>query len=149
MSNITLKQMEHLRTPSPAPPHRQRSKSINPTSDAATYPIIKPAHIKEYDIPESKYPQCGKLPLRMVMTAPSGGGKGILLQNIILDIYRDCFERIFIWSPSINVDDNWKPVKKYIDDESNNGKMSNKTGDKLYFDEYNHDELEKVIDTQK
>ncbi len=27
--------------------------------------------------------------------------------------------------------------------------MSNKTGDKLYFDEYNHDELEKVIDTQK
>ncbi len=70
--------MDHLRQPSPAPPHRQRSKSINPTAAAPSFPEIKPHYVKEYDIPESKYPQCGKLPLRMVMTAPSGGGKGIL-----------------------------------------------------------------------
>ena len=35
---------------------------------------------------------------------------------MILDIYRDVFERIYVWSPSISVDSNWLPVKKYIQD---------------------------------
>ncbi len=74
----------NLRPPSPNPPARNRSESC--CSSASSHPEIKPAHIKEYDIPESKYPQCGKLPLRMVMNGPSGSGKCILSHNIILDI---------------------------------------------------------------
>ena len=36
---------------------------------------------------------------------------------MILDICRNAFERIYIWSPSISVDSNCSPVKKYIQDE--------------------------------
>ena len=103
--------MDHLRQPSPAPPHRQRSKSINPTADATTYPVINPLTLQNMIYQRVSIHSVENYLLRMVMNGPSGSGKGILLQNIILDIYRDCFERIFIWSPSINVDDNWKPVK--------------------------------------
>ena len=46
---------------------------------------------------------------------PSGAGKCVLLQNMILDIYRDCFERVYIFSPSINVDHTWLPAKSYSD----------------------------------
>ena len=35
---------------------------------------------------------------------------------MILDIYRDIFARIYIGSPSISVDSNWTPNKKYIQD---------------------------------
>ena len=77
-------------------------------------PDIKPIRQKSYDVPASRYKQCAGLPLRSIILAPSGGGKGILLQNFILDIYRGCFERVFIFSPSINVDSNWAPVKKYL-----------------------------------
>ena len=52
---------------------------------------------------------------------------------MILDIYKGCFERVYIWSPSINLDDNWKPVKEYLNDDK---QMPKKNGDKLYFDEY-------------
>ena len=41
-----------------------------------------------------------------IITGPSGSGKGILLQSMILDIYRDVFDRIYIWSPSNSVDSN-------------------------------------------
>ena len=50
------------------------------------------------------------------MTGPSGSGKGILSQSMILDTYRDVFERMYIWSPSISVDSKWLPVRKYIQD---------------------------------
>ncbi len=53
---------------------------------------------------QSKYEVGGKLPIRSVMLGPSGSGKTVLLQNMIQDIYRGCFNRIFTSSPSIEVD---------------------------------------------
>ena len=75
-------------------------------------PKIKPIKLREYTFKQSKYTQCGSLPVRSIILGPSQSGKGVLLQNMILDIYRDCFERIYIFSPSINVDHTWSPVKK-------------------------------------
>ena len=78
-------------------------------------PTIKPIQLKEYNSKQSKYNDVvPKLPMRSMLVGPSGGGKTVLLTNMILDIYRDCFSRVYIWSPSINVDSTWKPVKEHI-----------------------------------
>ena len=74
-------------------------------------PDIKPRAMPEFKSKQSKYEHAGKLPMRAVVLGPSGSGKTVLLQNMILDIYKGCFERIFIFSPSINVDMTWGPVK--------------------------------------
>ena len=60
-------------------------------------PEIKPHKSPSFNCKQSKYPHVGKLPLRSIILSPSGGGKTILLQNMILDIYRDCFEKVFIF----------------------------------------------------
>ena len=39
---------------------------------------IKPYKVKEYDSKQSKYLQCGKLPIRAVILGPSGTGKTII-----------------------------------------------------------------------
>ena len=39
--------------------------------------------------------------------------------NMILDMYKCCFSRICIWSPSIEVDQAWVPVKDYMNNSSN------------------------------
>ena len=52
-------------------------------------PIVKPINVKEYDFKQSKYEVAPKLPFSMIITGPSGSGKGVLLQSLILDIYRD------------------------------------------------------------
>ena len=62
---------------------------------------------------------------------------------MILDIYRDCFARIYIFSPSINVDHSWEPVKNYIEKDL----KINTEKEKVYF-EYNHEDLEHIISTQ-
>ena len=75
-------------------------------------PQIKPIKVTEYETKQSKYEMVPSLPVRSIILGPSGSGKTILLQNMVLDIYRDCFSRVYIFSPSINVDSTWLPVKK-------------------------------------
>ena len=108
-------------------------------------PIIKPRDSKTFESKQSKYDQCGRLPMRSVVLGPSGSGKTILLQNMILDIYRGCFERIYIMSPSIDVDTTWDPVKKYIEKVM---KVKHTDEEPIYFDHYNPGALENIITTQ-
>ena len=108
-------------------------------------PKITPIQLKEYNCKQSKYNDVvPKLPMRSMLCGPSSSGKTVLLSNMILDIYRDCFSRIYIWSPSINVDSTWKPVKDYIRDHI---KPSDR--EQVYFDSYEASELEQVIKTQQ
>ena len=108
-------------------------------------PDIKPIKIKEYEVKQSKYPHVGKLPIRSLLIGPSGSGKTVLLQNMILDIYRDCFSRTYIFSPSIDVDASWTPVKHYIEHDM---KVKNTKEEPIYFDHYDPEALSKIIFTQ-
>ena len=108
-------------------------------------PIIQPIKLKEYETKQSKYDMVPRLPMRSIVLGPSGSGKTILLQNLILDVYRNCFSRIYIFSPSITVDATWIPVKQYIEKEM---KVQHTEEDPIYFDHYNPEDLEKIIQTQ-
>ena len=107
-------------------------------------PKIKPIKMDEFTSTQSKYDHCAQLPTRSLILAPSGGGKTVLLQNMILDIYKDCFSRIYIFSPSIDVHMTWEPVKKYL---ANIFKQDEKK-ERYLFDEYEPAELSRIIDTQ-
>lgn len=109
-----------------------------------TIPVIEPIKLKSYESKQSKYSMVASLPMRSVLLGPSGSGKTVLLVSMILDLYRDCFARIYIWSPSVFVDQSWEPVKKYIEKDL----KINTDKEKIYFDDYRNEDLEKVIDTQ-
>ena len=106
---------------------------------------IKPIDLKEYSCKQSKHSHAPKVPLRMILLAPRGSGKTVLLSNLILNIYRGCFERIFVFSPSIDIDKTWEPVKKHQSDDM---KATEKDKEKLYFNHYDPADLEHIIDTQ-
>ena len=111
------------------------------------YPKIQPIKTKEYTSKQSKYSQCAKLPMRSIVLGPSGSGQTILLQNMILDIYDGCFDKIYIFSPSVNLDHTWLPVKEYIQT-----KLKIKEDDKedpIYFDEYHPEDLLNIIETNQ
>jgi hypothetical protein len=52
--------------------------------------------------------------MRSTILAPSGAGNTVLLQNMILAMYRGCFNRGYRIIPSIDIDHTWHPVKDYI-----------------------------------
>ncbi|CAE7598869.1 unnamed protein product, partial [Symbiodinium sp. CCMP2456] len=57
--------------------------------------------------------------------------------------YRGCFERIYVFSPSINVDDGWKPVKKYIQETTDTDR------EKVYFEDWDEAALRRIIAQQR
>ena len=83
-------------------------------------PKIKPINVKQYEFKQSPYPQADKLPFRAIIVSALQGGKGILIQNFILKIYRGCFERIYIVSPAAHIDEAYKEVIRYIEKELKN-----------------------------
>ena len=60
-------------------------------------PDIKPIAVKQFEVKQSKYEQVPKIPCRAILPGASASGKGMLIQNVILDIYKHCFERIYIF----------------------------------------------------
>ena len=56
-------------------------------------PTITPIAQKEYYCKQSKYGDSvvPKLPTRATILAPSFSGKTVLISNLILDVYRNCF----------------------------------------------------------
>ena len=107
-------------------------------------PIIKPRNITEYEYKQSKCPRVPKIPFRSIIVTSSTGGKTVLIQNLILDVDRDCFSRIFIFSPGVHTDPTFVEVKKYV---KNHLKVDD-SKEKIHFQHYNAQELEEVIDTQ-
>lgn len=108
-------------------------------------PIIKEIKSQEYTVKQSKYENVGKLPTRAILAAPSGGGKTNLLVNLLIDVYRGCFSRIYIMSPSIHIDRTWDAVKDYIRNEM---KIEETDDDKFYYETYQPDKLAYIINTQ-
>ena len=108
-------------------------------------PKVEPIFTKEFEVKQSKYDVAGKLPIRSVILGPSGSGKTVLLQSMILDIYKNCFSRIYIFSPSIEVDNTWVAVKKYISEEM---KVVHSDEEPIYFDHYDPEALSNIIDVQ-
>ena len=76
---------------------------------------IKVHPTAEWSTKGSKHEHLPPTPLRGVVLGPSGSGKTVVLVDMILRLYRDAFERIYIFSPSIHIDSTWVPVKDYID----------------------------------
>ena len=107
--------------------------------------IIKPIKLQEYTCKQSKHDIVPKLPLRGILLAPSGSGKTVLLSNLILNVYRDCFERLYIFSPSVHVDQTWQAVKDY---QEKIMKVKETPKETLYFDHYNPEDLQNIIETQ-
>ena len=92
---------------------------------------------------QSKHAHLPSLPSRGLLLGPSGSGKSTIMVSMILDHYRGCFERIFIWSPSIHLVSCWRPVKDYI---SNVLKVPD--SENVYFDQWDPEAMQKVIDEQ-
>ena len=108
-------------------------------------PIVKPINITDYEFKQSKYEHVPKLPFRSIIVASSTGGKTVLIQNLILNVYKNCFSRIFIFSPSVHNDPTFVEVKKYQREEM----KVDDTKEQVYFDEYRPEELENIINTQR
>ena len=83
-------------------------------------------------------------PMRGIILGPSGCGKTVAMVSMLLDQYRGCFERIYVFSPSIDIDSTWLPVKKYVHDTL----RVDEDREKCFFQQWDPAALEGILRTQ-
>ena len=108
--------------------------------------VVRPHKTEEWSCLQPSLVEVPRLPARLVVAGPSGSGKAQLLQALILDFWKtkagkSCFERIYIFSPSVNVDPAWLPVKSF----SKKQLHVDESEEPCFFDSYDHEALAHII----
>ena len=62
----------------------------------------------EFDLP--------RIPCRMQIVGRSASGKSTLISSIVQHQYKGVWEKIYIFSSTVNVDPMWKALTEYIQD---------------------------------
>ena len=83
------------------------------------------------------------LPTNWLLAAPSGQGKTQILLNLALKFYKGMFGRIWIFSPSIKLDPQYKPLRDYLE------KMCDQRKEPLMFEELDQGVLGELLDAQR
>ena len=85
----------------------------------------------------------GNLPTSYCLCAQTNSGKTMILLNLILRYYKDMFARIWFFSPSIKLDPQYAPIRKYLE------KMSDQDKEPLMFEDLDQQKLGKILDDQR
>ena len=107
---------------------------------------IQVAKHDRWETAQSKYAS-GVLspnPLRLLITGPSGSGKTQLVVDLLTRIQAGCYQRIFVFSPSVHLDSVWQVVKDYV-----HKTMGVDENEKCFFDTWDEDALRGILQTQK
>jgi len=111
--------------------------------------VVPPRGIPEYTYDQSRHEHLPSLPLHMVIAAPSGAGKTVLIVSMICDLYRKAngdsvWKRIYVFSPSVSADPVWEPVKKFVHEH-----LKVPHDEQWAWDHYNPQAMLEVIETQR
>ena len=98
----------------------------------------------EYTSKQPSDPVVPQVPCTGIFLGPSKSGKTVALISMIMEQYRGV-EKIYIFSPSINIDDSWAPVKKYIEEDLG----VNTERERAYYDEWDEAALRDIIQRQR
>ena len=91
----------------------------------------------EYTSKQASDPVVPLVPCTGILLGPSKSGKTVALISLILEQYQGVFERIYVFSPSVNIDDGWIPVKNYIEEDLG----VNTEREQAYWDEWDEPAL--------
>ena len=83
------------------------------------------------------------LPTSFVLAAPTASGKTMIILNLLLRYYKDMFSRVWMFLPSIKLDMQYEPLRKYLE------KMSDQDKEPLMFEDLDQQALGKILDDQR
>jgi hypothetical protein len=96
-----------------------------------------------WECKQSRHGHLPKLPARGIFLAPSQQFKTTAMVDLILRQYRGCFERIFVFSPSVDIDSAWGPVKEYV-----RVQLGVRDEEQCFFHEFDHAAINKIVEDQ-
>ena len=105
---------------------------------------IRPHPSPDYSTQGSQYEHLPRTPLRGIILGPSGSGKTVCMVDMILRLYRGAWARLYVFSPSVDIDMTWKPVKEYSEQVLG----VNPDKERCFYSEWDPGALQAIVDQQ-
>ena len=83
------------------------------------------------------------LPTSFLLCCQSGGGKTVVLLDLLCVRYKGMFQRVFVFSPSIKLDPQYEPLRKMVE------KLCDQEKEPCLFEDLDQQILGKLLDDQR
>ena len=123
----------------------ERLEPTSPPKRARLDPRVVVHPTQQWETAGSALEHLPDTPIRGLLVGPSGSGKTVVLVDLLLRFFKGAFERIYVFSPSVNIDSAWTPVKEYVEKEM----RVDQQREKCFFDTFDHAALARIVETQK
>jgi hypothetical protein len=108
-------------------------------------PKIKPPKGKQYRVKQSRFKALdGTNVCRALVYGSSGAGKDVWMTAFLTDSMRGCYERIYYFSPSCDIDSQMIPLQSYVTDV-----LHVPPSEKWYYSEWEPDVMFEIMEAQK
>ena len=106
---------------------------------------IKQHPTPQWDTLQGEHEHLPPVPLRGLLLGPSGSGKTLALVDMLIRLYKGCWARIYVFSPSVDVDSAWLPVKKYVEEVLKVDPQK----EQCFFSQWDTTTLHQIVEQQK
>ena len=97
----------------------------------------------------SRFKAMPKVPFRMMLTGRSGSGKTVTISSMVLDHYRGCFESIYIFSSTADLDPTFKAIATYAQEELGQGKTDDPASVEFVYTTFNEPTILEIMERTK
>ena len=119
----------------------------------SSIPDMGAVKIPAYSCRQSRFPFAPQLPCLGIAQASSMGGKTNLLVKLLTEVWihedgKSCFERIYVFSPSVTIDPVWAPVRDLIENQILDMRNPNHANEQYFFEEPDFEAMQRILDQQ-
>ncbi len=106
--------------------------------------VVKPVPSGEWQYTQSRFGHLPRIPFRLLCSGKSASGKGVLTVNAVTNFYRDCFDRVYVFAATANVDNTWQTIAHYAYRHLNQRRR-----EQILFEDFSEAELDRIVENQK
>ena len=85
----------------------------------------------------------------MMLTGRSGSGKTVTISSMVLDHYRGCFEAIYIFSSTADLDPTFQALATYAEEELGQGKTDDPASVEFVYTTFSEPAILKIMERTK
>ena len=101
--------------------------------------LVRPIATTDWQYAQSRHKHLPKVPFSILTSGKSRSGKEVLLANVITDFYRDAFSAIYVFAPTVHLDDTFKLIEHH-------GYRHLKQKKPFMFDQYSESIISEIVE---
>jgi hypothetical protein len=106
--------------------------------------VVKAVPSGEWEYVQSRFSQLPKTPFRILVSGKSQSGRGVLTVNAVVNFWKECFEAVYVFASTVNVDTTWQTIAHHAYRHLQQGRKG-----EFMFNDFDETALSEIMERQR